>query len=199
MKILKIVPDTIADGPGLRTSIYFAGCSHHCEGCHNPESWDFNQGIEYSAQELLIELTKYNSQKITLSGGDPLDQNLEELSELLFNLKYDPNCNIWCYTGYTFEQILDWINNPPLLVSEETIRYNEMNNEYLDETYVDPNWDKYYIEEVLDNIDVLVDSPFVQSLKDTTLPFRGSSNQRIINIKESLEQNKVILWNKKNL
>lgn len=155
MKVLKIIPDTIVDGPGLRTSIYFAGCSHHCKGCHNPESWDFNQGKDYTPSALILKLVNFD--KITLSGGDPFDQNLQELSEFISTLKRDYDSNIWCYTGYTFEQLLDK-------------------------------------KEILKNIDVLVDGPFIKSLKDSTLLFRGSSNQRIIDVKESLKLNKPILF-----
>lgn len=155
MKVLKIIPDTIVDGPGLRTSIYFAGCSHHCKGCHNPESWDFNQGKDYTPSALILKLVNFD--KITLSGGDPFDQNLQELSEFISTLKRDYDSNIWCYTGYTFEQLLDK-------------------------------------KEILKNIDVLVDGPFIKSLKDSTLLFRGSSNQRIIDVKESSKLNKPILF-----
>lgn len=179
MKILKIIPDTIADGPGLRTSIYFAGCSHHCKGCHNQESWDFNQGKDYNRDQLINEIT--NIDKVTLTGGDPLCQlsnfqsKLSELSDFVYHLKVSYNSNIWLYTGYTFEFLLE--------------KYS----------CSDPS-DKwfFFLSEILDHIDIIVDGKFIESLRDTTLKFRGSSNQRIIDVPKSINQNKVILWNESN-
>ena len=74
MRILKIVPDTVVDGPGLRTSIYFAGCKVHCTGCHNPESWDLNGGDEYFPSEIIEKIEEYGNKRVTLTGGNPLDQ-----------------------------------------------------------------------------------------------------------------------------
>lgn len=168
MKILKIIPDTIVDGQGLRTSIYFAGCLHHCKGCHNQESWDFNQGKDYDRYQLIDEIT--NLDKVTLTGGDPLCQNdLFELSNLVYYLKVIYNSNIWLYTGYTFEFLL------------ENYSCNDPSNKW------------FFLSEILNYIDVLVDGEFIESLRDTTLNFRGSSNQRIINVQESLRQNKIVL------
>lgn len=148
MRILDIIEGTIVDGPGLRTSIYFAGCSHRCAGCHNPHSWDFEGGQEMSVEEILAIIEK-NGFNVTFSGGDPLyqiDMGLIDLAERIKALGLD----IWCYTGYTLEEIK---------ASEG-------------------------LSKIIDVVDVIVDGPYIESLRDITLRFRGSSNQRIIPVKD---------------
>ncbi len=103
LRVLNILHGTIVDGPGLRTSIYFAGCKHHCPGCHNPESWDFNAGKEKSVEEI-FEVVQQNMFNVTFSGGDPLFQNITELTELAKKIK-DIGLDIWLYTGFTAEEI----------------------------------------------------------------------------------------------
>ena len=144
MRVLKIISGTIVDGEGLRTSIYFAGCKHHCKGCHNPESWDFNGGKDMTIDEIfkIIEKNKFN---VSYSGGDPLFQNLDDLV-ILSKKIHNIGLNIWLYTGFTIEDL------------KKDSKYDE----------------------ILDNIDVIVDGPFIEEKKDLTLKFRGSSNQRII-------------------
>ena len=169
MKVLKIVPDTIVDGIGLRTSVYFSGCNIHCDGCHNPESWNFSRGEDYSSLELFNAIDKIGNNKVTLTGGNPLDmEDLYPLKCLYFLLK-EKNYNIWLYSGYTYEEIL-----------EGKIVNNSRNLRNL-----------LYI---LFNTDVLVDGPYNKNLKDLSPPFRGSSNQRLINVPESLKQDKVVLF-----
>lgn len=161
MRILDIIHDSIVDGIGLRTVIFFSGCHHRCKGCHNPESWNIEYGNNYIIKEVVDEIqTNKIKQGITLSGGDPFYQ-ADEVLELVKELKiYD--YNIWAYTGYTFEEI---INN-----------------------------DNKERSELLKYIDVLVDGRFVEELKDLTLKFKGSSNQRIIDVQKSLKENKVVLY-----
>lgn len=159
MNILKIIPDTIVDGSGLRTSIYFAGCKIHCKGCHNPESWSLDNGKQYTVDEIIEIVESYKNNKITLTGGNPLDQkDLNQLLTLCIKLK-ENKYNIWFYSGYTWDQIL--------------------NNELY--------------TQIITNVDVVVDGPFIEELKNLKLKFRGSSNQRIINVSKSLENNQVIL------
>lgn len=159
MRVLKIVEGTSVDGPGLRTSIYLAGCNHKCPGCHNPESWDFSGGREISVDDL-FEVIEYNEADVTFSGGDPLMQ-ADELVELCRRIKSAENPrNIWCYTGYTFEEITQ---SP-------------------------------HLRTILQYIDVLVDGPFIESLKDRRLRFRGSANQRLIDVKASTHDNTVRIW-----
>lgn len=143
IRVLDIKEGTIVDGPGLRTSIYLAGCKHHCQGCHNPSSWDLNGGKEMTISEL-IEIVQINDFNVTFSGGDPLYQidSLLPLAAAIKALGY----NIWLYTGFTIEEIQS---------SKSLAR-------------------------ILDYVDTIVDGKFIEELKDETLEFRGSSNQRII-------------------
>lgn len=158
LSILRIVEDTMVDGPGFRTSIYAAGCPNQCPGCHNPQSWDIANGTPMTTEEILPIILADPFADVTFSGGDPMYQP-EGFTELAKSIKSQSNKNIWCYTGYTFEHLL----NMP--AQRELLQY----------------------------IDVLVDGPFIESLKNESLRFRGSSNQRIINVQDSLLQNKVIL------
>ena len=103
MKVMNIIQDSIVDGEGLRTVIFFAGCPHFCKGCHNPSSWNINNGIEMSLEEILEEVNKNPLNDVTFSGGDPLFQ-VEELWKLAVEIK-KLNKNIWCYTGYTIDEL----------------------------------------------------------------------------------------------
>lgn len=159
ISVLKILGTTAADGPGLRTSVYLAGCSHHCPGCHNPQSWDINNGTMMEIDDLVKEIESYGNKKVTITGGDPYYQQ-EALVILLQELKAR-DYNIWVYTGYEFKALA--FNSGLLGFS---LRY----------------------------IDGLVDGPFIQELRDTSLRFRGSSNQKIYlrdsqgNLEEDLTQ-----------
>lgn len=149
MKVMNIIQDSIVDGEGLRTVIFFAGCSHFCKGCHNPSSWNINNGVEVSLEEILKEVKKNPLNDVTFSGGDPIYQ-VKELVKLAKEIK-KLNKNIWCYTGYTIEELRS-INNKD-------------------------------INELLETIDVLVDGRFEIDNLDLSIPFRGSTNQRIIYLK----------------
>lgn len=147
IRILDILEETMMDGPGLRTSIYCAGCAHRCPGCHNPQSWDFMGGREVDIQEILDVVRADDFANVTFSGGDPFYQ-VEAFTELARRIKEETGKNIWCYTGFTYEEIL----------ADERL------------------------SQMLPYIDTLVDGPFIQDLRDPDLPFRGSSNQRIIHL-----------------
>ena len=161
MRILKIFRETISDGPGFRYSIYFSGCSHACPGCHNEESWNPDNG-EYMDDEYFKKIaSEINGNKmlsgITLSGGDPF-YNSEEFLDFLVRLRKETgDIDIWCYTGYTIEQLLHD------KVKKECLKY----------------------------INTLVDGRFIQELHSEELSFRGSSNQRIINVKEYIKENNI--------
>ncbi len=157
LSVIDISEGTSVDGPGLRTSIYFAGCAHQCKGCHNPQTWDIRQGKPTSIDDLL-EVIRYNEFPVTFSGGDPFFQ-AAEVAELARRIKSELNLNIWCYTGYLWENLLKHEKFMPLLRE----------------------------------IDVLVDGPFVLAQRDISLLFRGSGNQRIIDVRESLEKNDIVL------
>lgn len=156
LRVLDIIPGTSVDGPGLRTSIYLAGCPHHCPGCHNPQSWDFNGGHQMTVMDILEEVERHGF-NVTFSGGDPIYQfrPLTRLAEKLTKRGY----TIWCYTGFRFEELLANADIVPLLK----------------------------------RLEVVVDGPFVEALKDSSLLFRGSSNQRIIQVASSLSGD-IGLW-----
>ncbi len=156
LRVLDIVGGTSVDGPGLRTSVYFAGCNHHCPGCHNPQSWDAAGGMEMTIDEIIAVIDE-NDFNVTLSGGDPLMQ-VEGVTELARRLK-EAGRNVWCYTGYTYEQV----SASPRLSG------------------------------VLPYIDVLVDGAFIESRRDVGLRFRGSSNQRLIDVARS-EPGSPVVW-----
>ena len=159
LRVLHIVEGTSVDGPGLRTSIYLAGCNHHCRGCHNPQSWDFKGGEERTLDELM-EVIAYNEAPVTLSGGDPLQQPAGTCA-LIHRIKQELGYNVWCYTGYTWEEIV------------------------ADATLLD----------VVRELDVLVEGPFVEAERDISLHFRGSRNQRLIDIPRTLATGTIALWN----
>lgn len=148
MRILRIVEGTSVDGPGLRTSIYFAGCRHACPGCHNEQSWDFSGGEEYSVEDVM-ETVRYNRFPVTFSGGDPMYQ-AEAILPLARTLKAE-GYGIWCYTGFTLDELL---------------RDGDENQ-----------------RAILELIDVLVDGPFVLAQRNISLRFRGSENQRLIDLR----------------
>lgn len=105
MKVLSIILDTVVDGPGLRASVYLAGCKHRCPGCHNPQSWNFDAGQEMTVQEIVDKLVESGHKKFTISGGDPFYQP-ENLYNLVREIKTRiPNSDIWCYTGFTYEEL----------------------------------------------------------------------------------------------
>lgn len=159
LRVLHVVEGTSVDGPGLRTSIYLAGCSHHCPGCHNPESWEMNGGEERTLDELM-DIIAYNETPVTFSGGDPLAQ-AQPLALLINRIKQELGYNVWCYTGYTWQQVMQ---QPQLMA-------------------------------VVRQLDVLVDSPFLMAERDTKLRFRGSRNQRLIDVQATLSQGHIVEWN----
>ena len=152
----ELLTDSIVDGEGLRSVIWTQGCSHHCKECHNPETWDFNAGVEVDTEEVKKEIDNLSLQDgITLSGGDPFFQ-AKACTEIAKYAK-ENGLNVWAYTGFLFENLL----------KVEDMR------------------------ELLKYVDVLVDGPFEIYKKSLTLSYRGSSNQRIINVPKSLKDGKV--------
>lgn len=155
------------NGPGLRVVIWVSGCSHHCLECQNPQTWDKNSGIIFdnSAKEEIIEQLKNNYiSGVTWSGGDPMHKDNVE-TVLKFTEKIHdlfPEKNIWLYTGYTFEEIMN-----------------------------DTNFKR---KQLLDLCDVLVDGEYKKELRDISLHWCGSSNQRVIDVKNTLKENKIILY-----
>ncbi len=159
----------IANGEGVRVSLFVSGCTHHCKNCFNPETWnfDFGQPFTEETEELILkELAPDYINGLSLLGGEPFEpSNQAVLLPFLRRVKeLFPNKTIWCYSGYLFDKEL---------LSESRARCE-------------------YTDEMLSLIDVLVDGEFVQELYSITLQFRGSSNQRIIDVKKSLQSGKVV-------
>lgn len=155
----------IANGTGVRVSLFVSGCTHHCKGCFNEETWDFTYGrlfTKETEEEIIEALSNNHIKGLSLLGGEPFEQqNQRVLMPFMKKVKkLLPEKDIWCYTGYTFEKEL---------LQESRARCE-------------------CTEEMLKNIDVLVDGKFIRELKDISLQFRGSSNQRIIDVKRSMEE-----------
>lgn len=158
----------ISNGPGIRTSLYVSGCTHHCKGCFNEETWDFNNGVPYTleTEDYIIQQLS-NKDGLSLLGGDPFD-NLKDLDlyDLIARVREEyPDQTIWCWTGYTYEQIIK-------------------------------DADMYHFFSLLD---VVVDGRFIEAKKDIKLKFKGSTNQRVIDVKESIKQNSCIILEEYNM
>jgi anaerobic ribonucleoside-triphosphate reductase activating protein len=153
----------IANGPGVRVSLFVSGCKHYCKGCFNKDTWDFNYGQVFTNEiedKIIKAINNKNIRGLSLLGGEPFE-NVSGLFKLL--LKFNQSCpdkTVWCWTGFTFEQMV-----------------------------TDPEK-----RAMLNYIDVLVDGKFVEELKDIRLKHAGSSNQRVIDVKKSIVENKIILY-----
>jgi anaerobic ribonucleoside-triphosphate reductase activating protein len=175
MNYATIKTHDIANGPGVRVSLFVSGCTHHCKGCFNPETWNFNYGDPYTPEveeKLLEALSPWYIRGLSLLGGEPFEpQNQPALVELVKKVKrLYPEKTIWCYSGYDFEK---------------DILAGRLGD-----------WDT--TNELIRHIDVLVDGEFVEAKKDLSLRFRGSSNQRVIDVPKSLEEDQVVLWQDEN-
>ena len=162
----------VANGPGVRVSLFVSGCTHHCKNCFNSEAWDFKYGnvfTEATIEEIIEALDKSYIEGLSLLGGEPFElSNQEGILPLIQEVKKKfPNKTIWAYSGYLYDEYL-----LPLSRKNDTTRT------------------------ILENIDVLVDGKFVEELKNPRLLYRGSSNQRIIDVQESLKQDKVVIHEK---
>lgn len=161
----------IANGEGVRTSLFVSGCTHHCKGCFNPATWDFGFGRPYTAeteQEIIDSLKPDYVDGLSLLGGEPFEPaNQRELVKLLRRVRAElPKKNVWCYTGYLFDAEL---------LSQSRARCE-------------------YTDEMLSMIDILVDGEFVEAKKNISLAFKGSENQRIIDVQKSLASGEVVLY-----
>lgn len=175
MRIAKLEKNSIANGPGIRVTLWTQGCSIHCPGCHNQSTWDFCGGRVFTTrdvQEICAELEKDHIEGLTLSGGHPLEpQSIWECAALAQYIKQKyPQKDIWLYTGYT-------------LTYEDITKAQQWGGRSNGKTY----------SQLLMNCDVIVDGPYIESERDITLKFRGSKNQRLINVKETLKQGKIVI------
>lgn len=160
----------VANGPGIRTTLFVSGCTHHCQGCFNMETWDFHNGEEYTdaIEDKIVEsLSSPYVTGLTLLGGEPLELiHQPYMLKLVKRVKEAyPNKSIWCFTGYLFEDFFD-NGKQRLKITDELFSY----------------------------LDVLVDGEFILSQKDLALKFKGSRNQRTIDVVKSLQEKKVILY-----
>lgn len=171
MNYATIKPRDIANGPGVRVSLFVSGCTHHCKGCFNQEAWDFDFGQPFTQETIdyiLRELSPGFVRGLTLLGGEPFEpENQPAIVELLRQIKTNyPEKTIWAFSGYLFDRDI-WPGKPG-----------------------DPAITREYIS----YLDVLVDGPFVESKKNLSLRFRGSENQRLIDIKKTLAAGEIVLW-----
>lgn len=167
------------NGTGLRVCLWCSGCDHHCKNCQNPITWDPNDGAKFDIKaknEIFNELSKDYISGITLTGGDPLHQkNLESVLDLVNEIRLSyPEKTIWLYSGYTWEQIM----------------YPVVTNDF------NPERDKFLKmrREIVKQCDVLVDGHYEEDKRDVTYHWAGSTNQRVIDVKKTLEQGSVVLW-----
>ena len=158
----------VANGPGIRVSLFVSGCTHHCKGCFNPEAWDFHYGNPFTKEvedEILEALKPAYIKGLSLLGGEPFEpQNQADVVKLLRRIRAElPEKSIWAFSGYLFEK--DMLSG----------RIGD-------------------VSEYLSYLDVLVDGPFVEAKKNLSLRFRGSENQRLIDVPASLASGEVVLW-----
>lgn len=173
MNYHNITTDDMLNGSGLRVCLWCSGCNHHCAECQNPQTWDKNSGISFDIEaenELFNLLSHDYISGITFTGGDPLhSNNLSTVYDLCIRIKAEYSMkNIWIYTGYTWEEIFTDVNTQESMTRKQVVSL----------------------------CDVIVDGRFEEQKKDVNYPWAGSSNQRVIDVKKSLETNSIILWEK---
>ena len=173
MNYADIRPIDVANGPGIRVSVFVSGCTHACPECFNPEAWDFAYGQPFtqeSVETVLQAMEKPYIRGLSLLGGEPFHPNNQAAVLDLVRRARErfPEKDVWCYTGYFFES----------LAAGEVGEYSRA---------------------LLEQLDVLVDGPFVIALKNLGLRFRGSSNQRIIQVQPSLERGEIVLWDEQSV
>ena len=171
MNYATIKNNDIANGPGVRVSLFVSGCTHRCPGCFNEVAWDFDYGQPFTQEtiNLILQMLEPNHIKgLTLLGGEPFEpQNQPAVVNLLRQVKEKyPEKSVWAYSGYLFDRDILAGRLGPWEITEEYISY----------------------------LDVLVDGPFIQSRKNLSLRFRGSDNQRLINVPQSLKTGEIVLW-----
>lgn len=169
----------ISNGEGIGVSLFVQGCDFHCKNCFNSETWDFSKGQEWNEKtknQFLKLVEKPFIQRVSILGGEPLHpQNVQNVLKIVDEIRVSYHTkNIWLYTGYTWEQIMYPIVTDDLNHERDCIIKAR--------------------KELVSKCDVLIDGRYVDELRDVSLHWRGSSNQRVINVQETLKQNKIILW-----
>lgn len=166
----------ISNGEGIGVSLFVQGCHFNCYNCFNSETWNFNEGYEWTKEtksQFLKLVSKPFVKRVSILGGEPLaDENLEDVLVLVKELhNLFPDKSIWLYSGYVWEDI--W--NEPTIIIDELTNYRTR-------------------QKILDNVDVLVDGKYIDSQRDLTLKWRGSKNQRVIDVRESFQKGEIVLW-----
>ena len=190
MNFFKIDEFDSADGSGIRVGLYVSGCTHKCKGCYSSEYWDFESGEKFTEKhltQLQVALTKDYIEGLSILGGDPLEnKNIFEVKYIIEQCKhfyeksYNKPLNIWLWTGSTFEDLCLLLHG--CLLYDKIWKDSISARQYVNDL-------KY----IFNNIDVLVDGPFIEEKKNLNLAFRGSSNQRLIDMKKTLKNKKVTL------
>nr|DAZ72050.1 MAG TPA: anaerobic ribonucleoside-triphosphate reductase activating protein [Caudoviricetes sp.] len=180
MRYAQIRSMDISNGEGVGVSLFVQGCPFQCKNCFNSDTWDFNGGKEWTEEikdKFMKLIDRPYIKRVSFLGGECLaEQNLDEVLKLIQEIRISfPEKTIWLYTGYTWEQLV--YSRMPSGVGKE--------KEFL-------NWNRR--NEIISNIDICIDGEYVDNLKDLTLKWRGSKNQRVIDVKQSLAQNKVVLY-----
>lgn len=179
MRYAKIRKTDISNGPGIRVSIFVQGCHFHCKGCFNGDTWDFNGGKEFTEDTLntLLDLCKNEHIRgLSILGGEPLaEENRSYVLDIILEFKNRfPEKDIWMWTGYKFDDLLNQLN--------------KLSKEPFKKSY-------YTLFNILNNLDVLVDGQFEIDKADPNLKYRGSANQRVIDVKKTLQNQEIILYN----
>ena len=178
-----ITHDDMNNGNGLRVVLWLSGCSHHCYNCQNPQTWNPDSGIpfdELAKQEIFNELSKDYISGITFSGGDPLhENNLDNVLKLVQEIRISyPEKTIWLYTGFEWNSLMSKICQPT---------FPDKDFEHIIEIHKKR-------KEIISLCNIVIDGEYIDEQRDITLKWRGSSNQRVIDVKQSLAQNKVVLY-----
>ena len=179
------------NGDGLRVVLWLSGCSHHCKGCQNPQTWDTNSGVpfdESAKEEIFKELNKDYISGITLSGGDPLNEaNLDGVLGLVNQIRLlFPQKTIWLYTGYRVRGIQEGLFVlTPNVITDKISDHKEIINRVNEDVKR---------SDIIKQCDVLIDGRYIEEKRDITLKWRGSSNQRVINVQKSLQKNEIVLY-----
>ena len=183
-----ITHDDMNNGDGLRVVLWLSGCSHHCYNCQNPQTWNPDSGIPFddsAKQEIFNELSKDYISGITFSGGDPLhENNLDEVLKLVQEIRISfPEKTVWLYTGYTWNSIMNY-----------TLTSDFTEEDVLFDYHMKKDFEMIQRKNIIKLCDVLVDGEYIDEQRDLSLKFRGSKNQHVIDVKQSLAQNKIILY-----
>lgn len=187
MKYAQIRKLDISNGQNIGIALFVQGCHFHCNNCFNPETWDFSGGNEWTEEtkEKFFKLAdRPYIKRISILGGEPLaEENLDDILDLVNEIRLSkPQKSIWLYTGFTWERVMDY-------EPAETDDFD-----YIEESYIDGIYETR--KQIILQCDVMIDGRYIDSQRDISLPWRGSKNQRVIDIKKTLQKGEVVLYSK---